>query len=197
MNSFDKLAWVYNLVRGNTQREYKLIKQSVQLRKNQRVLDIGGGTGLIATQLANDVKEVVVLDASSKMLDRIKDRRIKKVVGFVQKIPFKTEEFDVVCLVDAFHHFTNGCPKREWDKLIGRSVSEILRVLKKDGQLVMVEFNPQTFIGRLIKFLENKIMGFGSQFYQPNDLKKLFESDCNIEVFNSKSFCYALTITKK
>ena len=197
MNSFDKLASVYNLIRGNTKGEYKLIKRSIQLRKNQRVLDVGGGTGLIAAQLANEVKEVVVLDVSKKMLDKIKDTRIKKKIGFAQRIPFKKEDFDLVCLVDAFHHFTNGHPKEEWKEQLEICSKEILRVLKKDGQLVIVEFNPQTFIGGLIQFLENKIMHFGSQFYQPNQLRELFESNCNLEIFNSKSYCYALKITKK
>ncbi len=78
----------------------------------------------------------------------------------------------------------------------GAKEYQLLRVLKKNGQLLIVEFNPNTVIGSLIEFFENNIIRFGSLFYAPSELQKLF-SHCRVEIFNSGSFCYVVKIMRK
>lgn len=166
-----------------------------KFKKTDKILEVGGGTGAVAAHFVADVKEVTVLDPSTKMLEKIKDSRIRKQLGACQKIPFKNETFDVVYVVDALHHFTNGYKKENWNYQMDVCTKELLRVLKKNGQLLIVEFNPGTFIGKLIAFFENKIMRFGSLFFTPSELQNLF-SEYHVEIFNSDGFCYVVKVSK-
>lgn len=196
MPSFDSFAGVYHFLRKNGAKEYQLLTHAGKFKKTDKILEVGGGTGAVAVYFAEKVKEVTILDPSRKMLEKVKDPHIKKKVGACQKIPFKNETFDVVYVVDALHHFTNGHKKENWGQQMNMCTKELLRVLKKNGQLLIVEFNPDTFIGKLIAFFENKLVGFGSLFYAPSELQKLF-SHCRVEIFNSSSFCYVVKVSKK
>ncbi|MEK6922162.1 MAG: class I SAM-dependent methyltransferase [Nanoarchaeota archaeon] len=195
--NFDKCAGMYHFLRRNGVKEYTLLKQAGKFKKTDRILEVGGGTGAVAGHFAPEVKEVTVLDPSTKMLEKIKDPCIRKKIGSCQKIPFKNETFDVVYVVDALHHFTNGYEKKDWSQQMNICAKELLRVLKKNGQLLIVEFNPDTLVGKLIAFFENGIVGFGSLFFTPTALQKLFSTQANIKVFYSESFCYVIKIVKK
>ena len=195
MNSFDNLAGLFHLLRSG-EREYLLLKEVGSFKKTDKILDVGGGTGAVAIQLAPFVKEITVLDPSKNMLAKIKNPTLKKKVGSAQKIPFANNSFDVVYVVDALHHFTNGHLKHKWEAQMNICTKELLRVLKKNGQLLIVEFNPATFVGKCIAFLENKIIGFGSSFYSPSQINNFFSKE-KVEVFHSDKFCYVAKIRKK
>ena len=58
---FDKIAEYYNpLIKifANPKKHYKKIRDVFELNKNLLVLDLGGGTGLIADYISKDVKKV-------------------------------------------------------------------------------------------------------------------------------------------
>ena len=118
MAVFDKIAWLYDpLVRlsSRSRRCAEKIKFVAKLKKSDVVLDIGGGTGLIASFISDDVKKIIVLDPSKKMMAKSKSDKIEKVYGTVQEMKFKDSTFDVVYCVDTFHHFTNGYKKNPDD----------------------------------------------------------------------------------
>jgi len=133
-------------------------------RKSDRVLDVGGGTGLLASALQPLVKEIVVLDASEGMVREAKKKRVKAIRGWAEDLPFPSKTFDVVTCTDAFHHFHDQ----------NAAVREIKRVLKRGGRLVMEEINPASFRGRWIMFFE-WFTGYGSTFRTPARLKELLE----------------------
>ncbi len=195
--SFDAIAEIYHFLRKDGAKEYQLLIQTGRFREKDKILEVGGGTGVVATHFVDKVKEVRVLDPSTKMLEKIKNPSIKKKVGRCQKIPFEDETFDIVYVVDALHHFTNSYPKEEWKQQMNICTKELLRVLKKNGQLLIVEFNPDTLMGRLIKFFENKIMCFGSSFYTPELLEALFSKENSVDVFYPRKFCYIVKIMKR
>jgi len=196
---FDHLAWVYDFgmwLLGNAKRDYLKIKSVAKVKSSDKILEVGGGTGRIAKYFVGNAKEVVVLDPSKKMLQRIKSSKIKKVVGVAQKTIFKSSSFDVIYCVDSFHHFTNGCDKKDYTKRMDICIKELLRILKKDGRLVILDFNRATCMGRVLEIFENSIMRFGSQFYSTKEFFKLFKKfKVKVELNTFKHF-YIAKITK-
>ncbi len=141
---FDRFAWFYNLLMKLSRKPrayYSAIKAITRPKKSDSVLDVGGGTGLIAEYFARDVQRVVVLDPSKKMLALIKSGKIERVLGFAREMKFKDNSFDIVYCVDAMHHFTNGYAEKDRQEVLDASISEMLRALKKEGALVIIEFD--------------------------------------------------------
>lgn len=96
------------------------------------VLDLGCGDGLnIAILWKMGIKKMVGVDISGKLLQLAKrnNPKIKFYLGSAQKIPFKSNSFDIVLVDSVFHH------------LMGYedAVKEIKRVLRKDGCLCFIE----------------------------------------------------------
>ena len=107
-------------------------------RSDDRVLDLGAGTGLVALELAPRVARVVAFDISRGMLDRLQSRAIDKsltnvalVEGDMRSLPFDDESFDVVVSNYAFHHLDD--PAKEL------ALSEVRRVLVPGGRLVLCD----------------------------------------------------------
>ena len=155
---FDNFAGLYNFLMklfGKAGATAKIIEKQSNINLNSKVLDVGGGTGLIANHLSAKVRKIFVLDPSKNMLAKINNPDIGKIQGSAEKIPFKKEKFDLVYCVDSFHHFTNGQPQKKWQNIIHKCISELLRVLKKRGTLLIIDFDTSKFEGKIIKIFEN------------------------------------------
>jgi ubiquinone/menaquinone biosynthesis C-methylase UbiE len=110
------------------------------LQAGQRVLDVGCGTGTLATQikrLRRDV-EVVGLDPDPKALARARTKAARASViiqfdqGFGDQLPYSEASFDCVFSSFMFHHL----PAAEK----GTMLREVRRVLKSGGQFHMMDF---------------------------------------------------------
>jgi len=105
--------------------------------KNQKVLDLGCGTGRYTIFLAQKGLEVIALDISriplSILAKRIKNKpyrkRIKLVKTSASRIPYPNKSFDIVISIAVLHH---GKAKqiKGWFK-------EVKRVLKRDGYFLL------------------------------------------------------------
>ena len=173
MSQFDSMAWMYNPAVRLTRRESKYC-HAIRSRAEsaERVLDVGGGTGQIASCFASTAKKVVVLDPSREMLSRVTDRRIEKVRAKAQDIPFPDRSFDLVFCVDSLHHFANDSKRP--GKAIDDAVEEMLRVLKTEGTLVVVDFDTGRLVGKIAALLERRMMGWDDVFFSPKGLQALF-----------------------
>ena len=100
------------------------------------ILEVASGTCLCGRAFAPCVRTVVCVDATASMLEEGK-REAEKVQlenlcfvkGYAEELPFLDNSFDLVFSRLAFHHFTD----------VSRAFSEMVRVLKPGGKLLLVD----------------------------------------------------------
>lgn len=96
--------------------------------KHENYLDVGCGYGVNSSIFGQDFNKVVCLDLNAKNLNECSRRtRSSLIKGDVQLLPFKSNSFD---LVSAFSLIEHVADKRAM-------LSNLLTVLKKDGELVL------------------------------------------------------------
>ncbi|MFA6252405.1 MAG: methyltransferase domain-containing protein [Candidatus Paceibacterota bacterium] len=133
---------------------------------DQVILDIGGGTGRLARKISQYVKKFVVLDSSEKMLKEVpEDNKIETCLAMAQNIPFKDSSFDSILCIDALHHI----------KAIDETIREINRVIKKDGKIVICEFDIRGINGFMFWMFEKIIDN--SKFIKPRELLVKMENN--------------------
>ncbi len=103
--------------------------------KNQRVLDMGCGGGLLSNALAKKGHRVTGIDLSEKSLEIARKFDETKTAEYLNanayKVPFEAGTFDVVSAMDVLEHVTHP------QKLI----KEASRVLKPGGLFFFHTFN--------------------------------------------------------
>lgn len=99
-------------------------------------LDVAAGTCVCGRSFSPLVQTVVCLDATVPMLQVGKreadNSRLDNLIfikGCAEELPFLQNSFDIVFSRLAFHHFTD----------VNRVFSEMVRVLKPGGKLVMID----------------------------------------------------------
>ncbi len=164
---FDLLAPIYNiLIKQNF--PYKVLN-TLQFSedRNDRILEVGGGTGRFIYSFRNKSKNLWMIDPSVQMLNKVKKTygsKIKMKVGYAENIPFEDNSFDIVVVSDALHHWDNQ----------EKGIKEVYRVLKPGGQLAIEEIHPNTNIGRFVVSMERTFV-MHSRFFRPNELRDMLE----------------------
>lgn len=149
-------------------------------RDVERVLDVGGGTGrgvrgALETQSVSggsrggatksrntaNASEGIVADPAPGMLREARKNGLEAVRADGANLPFAEASVDAVLVVDALHHF--GDPER--------AISEMARVLRPGGVLVVREFDPTVFVGKLVVASE-QLFGFDLTFFAPDELTR-------------------------
>jgi SAM-dependent methyltransferase len=99
-----------------------------------RVLDVAGGTGLVARALAPSVQTVTVLDATEAMLATGRSQaagdgltNVDFVRGDARSLPFPDGSFSLVITRFSVHHFVYPAPM----------LDELVRVASPDGRIVV------------------------------------------------------------
>jgi SAM-dependent methyltransferase len=109
-------------------------------------LDVGCGTGALAARVAQLGFDVVGLDPSEEMLERLRARAsdVRTVMGSGDALPFADDTFDLVLSVAVMHHIAAGPDVR-------RTLSEMVRVTKPSGRVLVWDHNPRNpYWGRLM-----------------------------------------------
>jgi ubiquinone/menaquinone biosynthesis C-methylase UbiE len=105
--------------------------------RNQRVLDIGCGTGRYCELLAKRGAKVVGIDPSVKMLEYARrkitdDCRFELRCGRIEDVKFPGNHFDVVVSALTFGHI----------RQLGPVMMKVSRVIKKGGRLIVSDIHP-------------------------------------------------------
>lgn len=105
---------------------------------DDRVVDLGAGTGLIALALAPCVEEVVAVDISEQMLAHLDAhaaaddlRNVRGVVADLRTLPLDDESVTLAVSNYAFHHLER--PDKEL------ALTEVRRVLRPGGRIVLCD----------------------------------------------------------
>lgn len=129
--------------------------------KPKRILDLATGTGDFAiAALKLNPDEIIGMDISNGMLEKGREKMLKRGVenivdmrnGDSENMPFEDGYFDAL---------TVGFGVRNYENL-EKGLSEMLRVLRKDGMAVILEFSkPKKFpIKQLFQFYSKRIIPF-------------------------------------
>ena len=142
---FDAVAPKYDvmndLMSGGLHRAWKAYTVLVaDVREGHKVLDIAGGTGDMALAFSKKVGisgQVVHTDINAAMLSTGRDRLLDAGVSLptavcdAEKLPFPDASFDRVCVAFGLRNMTHK----------DRALSEMARVLKPGGKLLVLEFS--------------------------------------------------------
>ena len=169
--TYDKLNHILslNVDKSWRRKAVKRLKKSVVEVQNPMILDVACGTADSTIQIAKSIEnaEILGLDISEKMLE-IGEEKVKKLglesrIKFhnscAENIDFQDDTFDAVFVAFGVRNFE--------DRMKG--LGEILRVLKHDGSLFVLELSePQNVIVRwfynlyfknILPFIGKKVSG--------------------------------------
>jgi len=127
----------------------EMLCEAVDLRSNQRVLDVAAGNGNATLAAARRFAQVTSTDYVPALLDKGRERArgeglpVKFQVADAEDLPFDDGSFDVV-LSTFGAMFT---PDH------ARPAREMLRVLRDGGRIGLANWTPEGFIGRLFKVI--------------------------------------------
>ena len=189
LNNFDRLGKVYDLFMHSwfLYREKQLHTLLLPLDGNERVADLGGGTGHYARYFAKFCREVCLLDESPGMLKRVGQHpKIKTYCGNVLTTPFAEDYFDVILLCDVLHHLGDQ----------NHLLNECHRILKPGGRLCVYDFNREHPVSRILGWLERNL--FGPLHYRtPGEInKKITKTGFSLKVLKKKYYYYILIAEK-
>jgi ubiquinone/menaquinone biosynthesis C-methylase UbiE len=102
-----------------------------------RILDVGCGTGLLASRIRNALPSAKVcgVDLVAGMLAKGTERwrmhagHVLPIQGDSERLPFAPGSFDLVTCANSFHHY----PHQD------RAVAEMHRVLRPGGRLMLID----------------------------------------------------------
>jgi ubiquinone/menaquinone biosynthesis C-methylase UbiE len=142
----------------------KLIKEHLR----GKILDIGCATGnfLSKIQKINKNLDLYGIDSSKKMIDiaKSKFKNIKFYNLSAEDIDFPSNYFDVITIIETFHHLQD-------QNIV---LEKISKILKQDGILLISEPNiDNKIINLLVKFFKNFSIEKETKFLTKEEIIKL------------------------
>ncbi|WP_309130510.1 demethylmenaquinone methyltransferase [Brevibacterium sp.] len=139
---FDDVASRYDLTNdvmtfGLARAWRRTVAHAVAARPGERVLDLAAGTGTSSMTFTHHGAEVVAGDISEGMLaeGRRRHPEIDFIYADAMDLPFSDASFDVVTISFGIRNVQD----------VDVALTEMLRVLKPGGRLVVCEFSTPTF----------------------------------------------------
>ncbi|HDR7795814.1 TPA: class I SAM-dependent methyltransferase [Bacillus luti] len=108
-------------------------KEMILLNKNQKIIDIGIGTGAFVSLINENNENVVGVDVSAGMLEtcKLKYPEYQLELGSFTKTNQEDEEFDLVISSFCFHEVLPAERKQ--------ACKEVYRILRKEGQFLLLD----------------------------------------------------------
>lgn len=183
---FDKIAQAYEEVPKSWASVYNQARSRIEpLIQGKTVLDIGnGGYFPYETRLAS---EVIALDISPAMLERVRDPHVTKKVGDARNLDgIPDDSVDVILFLLSIHHI-NGGTAAESARVLDQVIASARLKLRRGGSLVLLEptLHPSLFA------LERFLFGFTRRilersrvsmvyFYSPDVLRERLAAGFNV-----------------
>lgn len=160
-SKYDNLEWT------NRDQYMETFLKMCDLKSNFHACDIGTGTGIIASVLANYCRIVDAIDYSKAMLSIAKKKRrmnnIRYLLMNAEKLEFSPGIFDIVTARMCFHHIAHQ----------DKAINECVRILKPGRKFVTSEGIPppgtRKFYTEMFKLKEKR------RTYTIDDLVELLE----------------------
>jgi len=119
----------------------KIIKEYLKLKKSDKLLDIGCGTGISTNFFKCNTQGI---DPSKEMMKLGKGKREE---GKAEDLKFKNSSFDIILAITSIHNFDD--PKK--------AIEEIKRVSKKNAQIVITLLKKSPKYNSIKKLIEIKL----------------------------------------
>jgi demethylmenaquinone methyltransferase/2-methoxy-6-polyprenyl-1,4-benzoquinol methylase len=137
----------------------------IKLNNARIIIDVGGGTGVISQKIS---KDVIIVDPSQGMLREAKKKGMSNLVrGVAEYLPFRNDIVDAVICTDALHHTQD--PEK--------SISEMIRVTRPGGQIIIEEFDIGRWWVRLFVGVIEKLAVMKPQFISAEKLTEIFQRE--------------------
>lgn len=113
--------------------QYEITFAQLEHIKERKILDFGSGFGLVSQFLAKN-NEVVAIEPQQEMLFAYSNHRYEKIFGSLEQAKkFESESFDIVLCHNVLEYIDENCRVNY--------LSELKRVLKRDGKLSIIKHN--------------------------------------------------------
>jgi ubiquinone/menaquinone biosynthesis C-methylase UbiE len=156
---FNFISWLrLRTFRGNI----KILLRLLAPANDDVILDVGAGTGVIASEVSKLCDDVFALEPKPDRVEYIKRKfpEVKAFDGVVESIRFPEAYFTKLYCISSFHHFKDQ----------DLAIEELHRVLKPGGLLLIHEFQPKSSIAKIEK------RQYGSHFQTPEALQEKCET---------------------
>ena len=139
-NDYDRIEHLLALGSGQWYRGQALRRAGLQ--PGMHVLDVGFGTGLVATKAIEIIGSAELLTglepSSGMMMASPLLKQVQLIAGRAERIPFSDNSFDFLSMGYALRHMSD----------LEQVFSEFLRILKPGGKLCILEITrPETAFG--------------------------------------------------
>jgi ubiquinone/menaquinone biosynthesis C-methylase UbiE len=162
LDHFSLIAPYYDRWFKSTEPEF--LRSILDLPVSGMVLDAGGGTGRISKFLQGMAGSFVIADETLGMLRQALHKdTLAPVCTSTEFLPFPTGFFDRILMVDALHHVSDS----------HQTASELWRVLKAGGKIVIEEPDIRDFAVKLVALAE-KMLLMRSHFLVASEIEHLF-----------------------
>ncbi|MDR0561797.1 MAG: methyltransferase domain-containing protein [Spirochaetaceae bacterium] len=142
---FNERAGTWDETSRHDMAKVELMLQLLNIKKGERVLDVGTGTGVLLPLLARytDEADITAIDIAAKMIEAAKrkagDAKITFITGDVLEYPFDPERFDCIICYSVFPHFED---KRG-------TIRRLSRLLAPGGLLGILHSEPRDRINSI------------------------------------------------
>ncbi|MEI7475057.1 MAG: methyltransferase domain-containing protein [bacterium] len=137
LEQFSKTAESFiNMQEHSNETAMKLFIEQVELNKEDNVLDVACGPGIVGCAFAEIAKKITGIDLTPDMITKAQqlqsDKGLNNIswdIGDVYNLPYKNNTFNKVISRYAFHHFINP-------ELV---LNEMIRVSKENGIICVAD----------------------------------------------------------
>ncbi|MGK2955033.1 MAG: class I SAM-dependent methyltransferase [Solirubrobacterales bacterium] len=138
---FDQIADQYDESLPTHVVEHYLAKRIAfvkELMPEGSVLDVGCGTGVVASCLADEGYSVTGVDPSGAMLEHLKknNQEVEAIQGSATDLPFEDGRFDLTMCIAVMHHIVTP-------EAVHMSLVEMVRVTRPGGLVLVWDHNPR------------------------------------------------------